>query len=380
MITDKELEKLAERFSGRMEKVTETVYKTIGDRINKIGKMSVTDAKKINRLVIYSEDMTKIVAELQKQTNKNISEIEEMYKAVSEKDYRDSKKDFETNGVEYIPYKENNRLKLIVNSVATITEKEMKNISKTTAIGFRDYLDNEVIYKGIAEVYQEAIDTAITAVVTGVSDYQSEMYKILKPMVNSGVRTIDYASGYSRRLDSSVRQAVLTGIRQVNQETTNEIGRQFGADGYEITAHGDCAPDHLDIQGKQYTQKEFRQLNERLERPVGDLNCKHFAYPIVIGVSSPAYTKKQLRELQEESTRKVEYEGKTYTAYEATQVQRKLETQIRQQKENKLIGNEKITKEANAKIRALTTKYKEFSNKAGLPIRANRLRVSRKSK
>jgi hypothetical protein len=258
--------------------------------------------------------MTKIVAELHKQTNKNISEIEEMYKAVSEKDYKDSKKDFEANGVEYIPYTQNNRLKLIVGSVATITEKEMKNISRTTAIGFRDYLDNEVIYKGIAEVYQEAIDTAITAVVTGVSDYQTEMYKILKPMVNSGVRTIDYASGYSRRLDSSVRQAILTGIRQVNQETTNEIGRQFGADGYEITAHGDCAPDHLDIQGKQYTQKEFGQLNERLERPVGDLNCKHFAYPIVIGVSSPAYTKKQLRELREESTRKIEYEGKTYTA------------------------------------------------------------------
>lgn len=375
MITDKELEKLAERFASRMEKVTETVYKTIGARINKIGKMSVTDVKKINILVIYNEDMTKIVAEIHKQTNKNISEIEEMYKVVSEKDYKDSKKDFEANGVEYISYKENSRLKLIVNSIASITEKEMKNISRTTAIGFRDYLDNEVIYKGIAEFYQEAIDTAITAVVTGVSDYQTEMYKILKPMVNSGVRTIDYASGYSRRLDSSVRQAILTGIRQVNQETTNEIGSQFGADGYEITAHGDCAPDHLDIQGKQYTKKEFRQLNKRLERPVGHLNCKHFAYPIVIGVSSPAYTKKQLRELRKESTRKIEYEGKTYTAYEATQVQRKLETEIRRQKENKLIGNEKITKEANAKIRALTAKYKDFSEKAGLPIRTNRLRV-----
>ena len=111
----------------------------------------------------------------------------------------------------------------------------------------------------------------------------------------------------------------------------------------------------MDIQGKQYTKKEFRQLNERLERPVGELNCKHFAYPVVIGVSSPSYSRKQLKELRKESTRKIEYEGKTYTAYEATQVQRRLETQIRQQKENKLIGNDKIIKESNAKIRALTT-------------------------
>lgn len=375
MITDKELEVLAERFASRMDKVTEVAYKTIGDRIKKIGKMSATDVQKLNRLVLYTEDMTKIVAELHKQTNKNISEIEDMYKAISEKDYKDSKKDFENNGVEYIPYKENNRLKLIVGSVATITEKEMKNIARTTAIGFRDYLDNEVIYKGIAEVYQEAIDVAITSVATGVSDYQSEMYKVLKPMVNSGIRTIDYASGYSRRLDSSVRQAILTGTRRVNQETINEIGRQFGADGYEITAHGDCAPDHLHIQGRQYTEKEFNKLNNDLERPVGDLNCKHFAYPVVIGVSSPSYNRKQLKELERESTRKIEYEGKTYTAYEATQVQRRLETQIRQQKENKLIGNEKIIKESNAKIRALTAKYKDFSNKAGLPVRMNRLRV-----
>lgn len=375
MITDKELEKLAERFASRMDKVTEVAYKTIGNRIKKIGKMSVTDVQKLNRLVLYTEDMTKIVAELHKQTNKNISEIEDMYKAISEKDYKDSKKDFENNGVEYIPYKENNRLKLIVDSVATITEKEMKNISRTTALGFRDYLDNEVIYKGIAEAYQEAIDVAITSVATGVSDYQTEMYKILKPMVNSGIRTIDYASGYSRRLDSSVRQAILTGTRRINQETTNEIGRQFGADGYEITAHGDCAPDHLHIQGRQYTEKEFNKLNNDLERPVGELNCKHFAYPVVIGVSSPSYSRKQLKELERESTRKIEYEGKTYTAYEATQVQRKLETQIRQQKESKLIGNEKIIKESNAKIRALTAKYKDFSNKAGLPVKMNRLRV-----
>ena len=115
MITDKELEKLAERFASRMEKVTETVYKTIGARIKKIGKMSATDVQKLNRLVLYNEDMTKIVAELHKQTNKNISEIEDMYKAISEKDYKDSKKDFENNGVEYIPYKENNRLKIMNN-------------------------------------------------------------------------------------------------------------------------------------------------------------------------------------------------------------------------------------------------------------------------
>ena len=377
MLSDKEIELLTEKFSKRMQKVTEVTYTTIAKRIKKIGKMSKTDLLAINRLVLFTEDMTKIVQELHKQTDKNISEIEEMYKAISENDYKDNKINFEVNNIEYIPYEQNNRLKSIVEAVARASEKEMINIAQTTAIGFKDYIDNKVVYKGLAQAYQELLDTAITSVSIGVSDYQTEMYKILKPLVSSGIRKIDYASGYSRRLDSSVRQSILMGIRKVNQETTNAIGEQFGADGYEITAHGDCAPDHLDIQGKQYSKKEFRNLNNELDRPIGELNCKHFAYPIVLGVSSPSHTKKQLKELRQESTRKIEYEGKTYTAYEATQVQRKLETQIRQYKEQKLIGNEKIIKEANQKIRALTNKYKDFSEKAKLPIRMNRLRMPR---
>lgn len=377
MLSDKEIELLTEKFSKRMEKVTEVTYTTIAKRIKKIGKMSKTDLLAINRLVLFTEDMTKIVQELHKQTDKNISEIEEMYRTISENDYKDNKINFEVNNIEYIPYEQNNRLKSIVEAVAGATEKEMINIAQTTAIGFKDYIDNKVVYKRLAQAYQELLDIAITSVSIGVSDYQTEMYKILKPLVNSGIRKIDYASGYSRRLDSSVRQSILMGIRKVNQETTNAIGEQFGADGYEITAHGDCAPDHLDIQGKQYSKKEFRNLNNELDRPIGELNCKHFAYPIVLGVSSPSYTKKQLKELRQESTRKIEYEGKTYTAYEATQVQRKLETQIRQYKEQKLIGNEKIIKEANQKIRALTNKYKDFSEKAKLPIKMNRLRMPR---
>lgn len=32
---------------------------------------------------------------------------------------------------------------------------------------------------------------------------------------------------------------------------------QLGADGVEISAHGFCAPDHEDIQGKQMTKAEY---------------------------------------------------------------------------------------------------------------------------
>ena len=146
MLSDKEIELLTEKFSKRMQKVTEVTYTTIAKRIKKIGKMSKTDLLAINRLVLFTEDMTKIVQELHKQTDKNISEIEEMYKAISENDYKDNKINFEVNNIEYIPYEQNNRLKSIVEAVARATEKEMINIAQTTAIVFNDYIDNKVVY------------------------------------------------------------------------------------------------------------------------------------------------------------------------------------------------------------------------------------------
>ena len=375
MVTDKELERLSEKFALRMTKVNEVTLKTIGNRINKIGKMSTSDLLAISKMQMYGEDINKIFAELEKQTGKNVNEIEQMYNAIADKDFKDNKSNFKD--IEFVPYKENEKAQNLVKAIAEQTKGEMENISRTQAIGFSKVVDGKVRYVSVTKAYEEAIDTAITSVVTGVSDYQTEMYKVLKPLADSGVRTIDYASGYSRRLDSSVRQMVLNGTRQVNQEMTNEVGEQFGADGYEITAHGDCAEDHLDIQGKQYSKKEYERLNSNLDRPIGTLNCKHFAYPIILGVNLPAYSKSELRELRKESTRKIEYEGKTYTAYEATQVQRKMETKIRQLKESKYLGNDIIDKEANAKIRALTRKYKDFSEKAKLPTKLNRLRVAR---
>ena len=111
-----------------------------------------------------------------------------------------------------------------------------------------------------------------------------------------------------------------------------------------------CAEDHLHVQGKQYSKKEFERVNSSLDRPIGEYNCRHFVFRIVLGVNQPSYTRSQLRQLEQESLSKVEYEGNTYTKYEATQVQRKLETAIRQQKDNQIIARASGNKEEVAKM------------------------------
>lgn len=73
------------------------------------------------------------------------------------------------------------------------------------------------------------------------------------------------------------------------------------------------------------------------------------------------------------------FEGKTYTAYEATQEQRKVERTIRKLKREKAAysaaGLTDEEQAVNIKLRRLNAKYKAFSKAAGLPEQRERMKV-----
>ena len=109
-------------------------------------------------------------------------------------------------------------------------------------------------------------------------------------------------------------------------------------------------------------------------------NCRHFVFSVILGVQEPAYSKNRLTRYKRYSQEKVSYKGKEYTKYDATQVQRRLETAIRQQKDRQIIarasGNKKEIGIAQEKISQLTTEYNNFSKSVGLDTYKNRLVVS----
>ena len=61
------------------------------------------------------------------------------------------------------------------------------------------------------------------------------MREVIRAMSESGIRAVDYATGYSRRLDSAVRQNILWGVRKCNRQTAKQTGEGFGADGCETS-------------------------------------------------------------------------------------------------------------------------------------------------
>ena len=385
MKDDKKLELLLERFYNRFNQYNTKVLEKLGEAIKKFDGVSPTVAHKIAQQLKYGTDIDDLMDELSKLSGKSIKDIEEAFDLVAEENVAFAEVYAKAKNMEFVDYKDNEQLQRLVKGIAGETNATFKNISKTRAIGFvlKDKYGKKT-FKNLRDTYIDLIDEAVFNVEIGVSDYQSAMRGVIKQLADSGVKIheekVGYPSGYNRRIDSSVRQNVLTGVRKINITTQKIVGRQYGADGIEISAHSPCAEDHLSIQGKQFSNKEFKKLNASLERPIGEYNCRHFVFSIVLGVNQPSYSQKMLNQMNRESQSIIEYEGKKYTAYEATQVQRKLETEIRKQKDIQIIGrasnNKQIIDEAQTKITQLTQKYIEISKISGLPTRMERMRVS----
>lgn len=369
-------EDLPKNIVDNLEYLNNYVISTICKRLYEIGQLkSSYDISQLKSSLEYSiVDLKIIEKEVAKTTNKNIKEIEKIFEKVAMSSVNFASTYYKYRGMKELKsYKENKKLVNLVNAIKNQTEKDYKNISKTYG-----FLTNGK-YKNLRQQYIAIIDKGITAVTTGTMDYNTAIRNAVKSMVNSGVRTVDFESGYSRRLDSQIRMNIMEGMRRLNMEMLDITSKEFGADGYEITAHGLCAPDHQHIQGNQYSKKEYEELNESLNRPIGTLNCKHIAIPIILGVSSPTYSDKELLKIVDKSNQEVIYNDKVYTRYEASQKQRKIETLIRKEKE-KLQGFEILKdnvqiKKSKDKIKELTTLYKDFSKEVGLSLHMEKTRL-----
>ena len=221
---------------------------------------------------------------------------------------------------------------------------------------------------------------AITSVQAGVTDYNSAIRRTMKAAAQDGLRVKYPNSGLTRRLDSAVRQNVLDGVRAVNNDVLRQLGNEYGADGVEISAHALCATDHLPYQGLQFSNREFEELQNTLDRPFGMWNCKHTVFPIILGVSVPAHDADELRMYRENSSAEIEIDGRKMTRYEWTQEQRRIETAVRAQKDIAIAarasGDDFGRREAQARINALQDHYDRISKAAGLDAQRDRMSVS----
>lgn len=384
MLDDKKIEILTERVVNRLTKANTKLLEEIGKKINLVGSVNPSDLDKVVNMLKYGGDYETIIAKLMKATGLNSKDLLMIFDRVAEHNLNAVKDLYKYRNKEFIPYKENQALQSIVKQVSEDAVKDYLNLSNT--LGFRKIVNGRVKYETLRETYVNAIDEGVLAVRTGTTDYNSAMKSVVKELGESGVRTVDYASGYSRRLDTTVRMNIQDSIMRLHNETQKHLGEELGTDGIELSVHQNPAPDHL-FQGKQFTKLNFEYMQsnrpfkdvkdkeyEAIDRPISTMNCRHITYSIILGISKPRYSDKELQNIIDKNNGGFTYKGKHYTNYEGTQLMRAAETKVREQQDIKAMGNIEATTEADKKIRMLMKEYNEIAKVSGLQTRKERLK------
>ncbi len=112
---------------------------------------------------------------------------------------------------------------------------------------------------------------------------------------------------------------------------------------------------------------------------VGEWNCNHFAFDIVLGISKRLHSDEELEEWRKANSEGCTIDGEHYTNYEAKKLMRQLETKIRRQKDvavtAKASGDDVLRRQAQSKITQYTEVYKRVADASGFQTRFERTRV-----
>lgn len=264
-------------------------------------------------------------------------------------------------------------LEILIESITRQTQGELKNLTRT--MGFVEQVNGKSHAVSLTTAYQKQLDLAQLSVSTGTLDYNTAIRTAVKRLADSGIRFIDYESGWTNHLDVAARRAVMTGVNQLSMRMTDFLADELGCEFFEVTAHAGARPSHRVWQGEVYHRGGEKDGYPDLEETTGlgrvdglcGANCRHGYHPFFPGISERTYSRKQLREIDPPS---FTYNGKVYNTYEATQKQRDMETAIRKTKRELLGYDSAGLKDdyaaAAVKLKRQRDAYKEFSYHADM--------------
>lgn len=273
-----------------------------------------------------------------------------------------------------LAYEDNGSLQQMADAYAEMTKSKtaemLQNLWGTAP-------DGQVL--PLQDAYARALDFAFRETATGVLDMETAIRRAVMPLAKRGLRTIEQKSGRSIGIEYACRRYIMDQLGALDDEVQKANHDRLGCDGWEISAHAACAPDHEPIQGRQYSDAEYEQLNNSLQRRIGHLNCGHTASPIILGVNAPQYTEAELKQFAEDNEKGITYNGKHYTLYQAGQEQATMENAIRNLRRQILADEETKSPDLQKhqiRLRVLQSEYTKFCKAANLPTRNERLQVA----
>ena len=272
-----------------------------------------------------------------------------------------------------------------LNSGLLQTQQAFKNITRTTPNS-----------GGIQFI--EALDRAWTQINVGGMDHNTAIHRAIKDLASQGLNAtnsrgqiingaIKYnKSGRVDTLEVAVRRAVVTGANQTASKVQETLADELHIDLVEVTAHGGARPAHAKWQGKVFSRNGDIEIDgvkyKDLRKATGygsagglcGVNCRHNFHPYVPGTSR-TWNKEQLNALDEKN---IKYNGESYSEYEASQIQRGIERDVRSLK-RQIAAIEAGGGDASAErsqLRKTNKTYTDFTEQTGLKKQTARTKVA----
>ena len=318
MYTAGELERASMALDEPMNGLEHRIMTDIVRRIRDSGEITRAADWQITRLVQLGMGMAEISAAINEALGSAEDITSTLFENILKEGYVRDKSLYEAIGKVRIPFEENDTLQQLIGAVTSQTNETMHNITQSLGFAQRG-ADGRIFFTPIADYYQRTLDGAMLDISSGAFDYNTVLKRTVREMTDSGLRTVDYASGHSNRVDVAARRAVMTGMSQLTAQGNEQNAEQLDTEWFEISWHSGFRPTHW-WGGRWYKKQQLSTICG-LGNVAGlcGANCYHDYSPVIPGISEPTYTDEELAEMNRREQEPIEYNGKKYTKYEATQ-------------------------------------------------------------
>lgn len=377
------LDALPEELAELYRSLETTLLDEICSRLNLAEQLNEVTVQDIKVLRSHGISLDEIEKAIQRTSNISKRELDKLLNDVVERNQQYYREVMDLAG---ITAPETLVSAADIAAIMAQAQREIGNL--TRSMGF--LVDNGRTMLDPARAYQWALDNAEMQVMSGAISYNQAIRSAVKQLADSGIKIVDYESGHRDQIDVAARRAVMTGVSQLCAKYTEQSSEYLETPYFEISAHigardkGVGWQNHKAWQGRVYSimaGDKYPSIYEVCGLGYVDglegANCRHIRTAFVDGVMERTYTDEELAHIDDGHD--VDFEGKHYTAYEATQKQRQIERTVRKLKREqaayKASGLEEDAQAVTARIRRLNKEYKAFSEAAGLPLQRERMRV-----
>lgn len=328
MISPSEYDRLCDQLITLYSDLEDAVISDIIRRIMKTGRITESaewQAKQLQESGMLYDD---ILAEIAKRTDAAVQHVKALFEDAGVQSIRNDNRFYRAAGLEGIVKMSDTALQTL-NAGYMKCSGDLKNLTLTTAVTSQT-------------AYINACNQAYMQVTSGAFDYNTAVRNAVKSVAVDGTHVL-YPSGHKDRIDVAIRRAVLAGVGQTVRKLSVINAEDMGCDIMEITAHSGARPSHAVWQGKLVSLSgknagkiiegcrvlSLKEIGYGTGDGFGGWNCRHDWYPFFVGISKMAYSDERLKQLD---AKNIEYNGRKYSEYEISQIQRRYEREIRSAK------------------------------------------------